>query len=120
MPFVTWFAPFYLIYMIRQPSQYFTCKAVGEATKGIDYDPTLHPKATILQQVTFLWANVKRLEGQAYRLDGTPFHFIEEYQSEICSVYFQDGSVLYICEPFEILNPLFLASKQYTPGLLGN
>jgi hypothetical protein len=103
---------------LRKP--YFTCKAVGEATKGLDYDPALHQKATILQQVTFLWANVKRLEGQPIKLDGKPFHFIEEYQEEICAVYFTDGSLIYICEPFEVVNPLFVESQLYIPGLFGN
>jgi hypothetical protein len=106
--------------MRKLPDPWHTCKAVGEATKGMEYDDKLHPKVTILQRVTFLWANVKRLEGQGYDLNGKPFHFIEEYQEEICAVYFKDGSLIYICEPFEIINPLFIASQLYIPGLLGN
>lgn len=93
----------------------YTCTAVGEATKGMVYNENLYPKASIKQQVTFLWESVKRLESQAFTLDSKPFHFIEEYQGQLTSIYFKDGSFLYACESFETLNTLFIAYNSHYP-----
>jgi hypothetical protein len=108
----------------RYPKPYFEAEGVAQATKGKDYDAKLNPSFAIRQPITFLWRDVKRLEGPAIKVeDDTVLHFVDGWEGVCTLVTFHDNTAIYVTNTYRSMNKLFLEylvhSTNLAPGLLG-
>lgn len=108
----------------KYPKPYCKVISVAETTQGTAFNDTMFPVVACKQEVTFLWRDVKRIEGPPKRLDnGEDQPFVRGNTEPITAVVFNDGSALYTPATFKEINDAFLNwliySSSLVPGSLG-
>lgn len=105
------------------PLNLYSARRINEATPGREFDRNLGV-SVIYSQATFLLADVLRIEGPDYNLDGTLFNPVEGYDGPLCTVVIKAGTVLQLAEDRSKLLAAFVQFHELEasriPGLLRN